>query len=93
MIFSFILLILLLGVASYGIYNLLRRNEVLEDLVNEQATKLADIRTTVLDIEAKLVSLDIKGSFESDDEVGFFFTEIKKLSSELKETVQNNYDI
>ena len=93
MIFSFILLILLLGVASYGIYNLLRRNEVLEDLVNEQATKLADIRTTILDIESKLVSLDIKGSFESDDEVGFFFTEIKKLSSELKETVQNNYDI
>ena len=93
MILSFILLILLLGVASYGIYNLLRRNEVLEDLVNEQATKLADIRTTILDIESKLVSLDIKGSFESDDEVGFFFTEIKKLSSELKETVQNNYDI
>lgn len=93
MIFSFILLILLLGVAGYGIYNLLRRNEVLEDLVNEQATKLADIRTTILDIESKLVSLDIKGSFESDDEVGFFFTEIKKLSSELKETVQNNYDI
>lgn len=92
MILSFILLILL-GVAGYGIYNLLRRNEVLEDLVNEQATKLADIRSTVLDVESKLVSLDVKGSFESDDEVGFFFAEVRKLSNELKETVQDNYDI
>jgi len=93
MIISLILLILVLGVAGYAIYNLLRRNEVLEDLVNEQATKIADIRTTVLDVESKLVSLDLKGSFESDDEVGFFFTEVRKLSNELKETVQNNYDI
>lgn len=93
MILSFILLILILSVAGYGIYNLLRRNEVLEDLVNDQATKLADIRTTVLSVESKLVSLDLKGSFESDDEVGFFFTEIRKLSNELKETVQDNYDI
>ena len=93
MILSFILLILILGAAGYGIYNLIRRNEVLEDLVNDQATKLADIRTTVLNVESKLVSLDLKGSFESDDEVGFFFTEIRKLSNELKETVQDNYDI
>ena len=65
LIISLILLILVLGVAGYAIYNLLRRNEVLEDLVNEQATKIADIRTTVLDVESKLVSLDLKGSFES----------------------------
>lgn len=93
MVLSLILLILILIVLSYGVYNLMRRNEVLEDLVNDQATKLSDIRTTVLNVESKLVSLDIKGSFESDDEVGFFFTEIRKLSSELKETVQDNYDI
>lgn len=88
-----IILIILLGVAGYSIYNLLRRNEVLEDLVNEQATRLADIRSNVLDIEAKIISLDIKGSFEADDEVGFFFQEIKGLSKELTETVQATYDI
>lgn len=79
--------------AGYGIYNLLRRNEVLEDLVNDQAMKLSDIRTTVLDIEAKIISLDLKGSFEADDEVGFFFKEIKSLSKELKDSVQDTYDI
>jgi hypothetical protein len=92
MIISIILLILLLSVAGYSIYNLLQRNEILEDLVNEQATKLSDIRTTVLDIEAKLIALDIKGSFESDDEVGFFFEEVKALGRELKETIQDTYD-
>ena len=54
---------------------------------------LADIRTTVLDIEAKLISLDIKGSFEADDEVGFFFIELKNLSKELTKGVQDTYDI
>jgi hypothetical protein len=92
MVISIILFILLL-VAGYSIYNLLQRNEILEDLVNDQATKLSDIRTTVLEVEAKLISLDLKGSFESDDEVGFFFQEVKALSKELKETVQDNYDI
>jgi hypothetical protein len=92
MVISIILFILLL-VAGYSIYNLLHRNEILEDLVNDQATKLSDIRTTVLEVEAKLISLDLKGSFESDDEVGFFFQEVKALSKELKETVQDNYDI
>jgi hypothetical protein len=92
MVISIILLILLL-VAGYSIYNLLQRNEILEDLVNDQATKLSDIRTTVLEVEAKLISLDLKGSFEADDEVGFFFQEVKALSKELKETVQDSYDI
>jgi hypothetical protein len=92
MVISIILFILLL-VAGYSIYNLLQRNEILEDLVNDQATKLSDIRTTVLEVEAKLISLDLKGSFESDDEVGFFFQEVKALSKELKEPVQDNYDI
>jgi hypothetical protein len=92
MIITIILFILVVG-AGYGIYNLLQQNEQLEDLVNEQATKLADIRTTVLDIEAKLISLDIKGSFEADDEVGFFFTELKNLSKELTKGVQDTYDI
>jgi hypothetical protein len=93
MIVLVIFLILALGASGYGIYNLIRRNEVLEDLVEEQTTKLSDIRTMVLDIEAKLVSIDLKGSFESDDEIGFFFKEIKSLSKSLTETVQDNYDI
>jgi hypothetical protein len=93
MILTLIILILLLSVSIYGNYNLLRKSEVLEDLVNEQATKLSDIRTKVLDIEAELISIDIKGSFESDDEIGFVFKEVRNLSKDLTTTVQQNYDI
>ena len=84
-----IFLILALGASGYGIYNLIRRNEVFEDLVEEQTTKLSDIRTTVLDIEAKLVSIDLKGSFESDDEVGAVFSELKETIETYK-TKSNN---
>ena len=93
MILTLIILILLLSVSIYGNYNLLRKSEVLEDLVNVQATKLSDIRTKVLDIEAELTSIDIKGSFESDDEIGFVFKEVRNLSKDLTTTVQQNYDI
>lgn len=80
-------------VSVYGNYNLIRKSEVLEDLVNEQATKLSDIRTKVLDIEAELISIDINGSFEADDEIGFVFKEVRNLSKDLTNTVQQNYDI
>lgn len=93
MIITLIILTSLLSVSVYGNYNLIRKSEVLEDLVNEQATKLSDIRTKVLDIEAELISIDINGSFEADDEIGFVFKEVRNLSKDLTNTVQQNYDI
>ena len=40
-------------------------------------------RTEYINQQLKLI--DDKGHFEADDEVGFFFEEIKLLSSELEE--------
>ena len=34
-------------------------------------------------INAQLKVIDSKGTFESDDEVGFFFQEVKQLGNEL----------
>ena len=44
---------------------------------------LSDIREQALLTEARLKEIDIRGSFEADDEVGFAFKEIKKLNEDL----------
>ena len=57
---------------SYGCYNLVKQNESLEEVAVYYQTKMDDIRELALQTEIQLKELDIKGAFESDDEVGFF---------------------
>jgi hypothetical protein len=40
---------------------------------------------TVNKADAKLKQIDHKGSFESDDEIGFFFKEVKNIQATLNE--------
>ena len=80
-------------VAMYiGIKNLLIQVEYLEERVDFYETAFEEIRQKVLDTEIELRELDIRGSFESDDEVGFVFKQIKELSSDLNKTVQSIYE-
>jgi len=43
----------------------------------------------------RIHEIDSRGHFESDDEVGFFFTEIKNIQKILNEfnTIYNNLDV
>jgi|DEB19_MinimDraft_3_1074340.scaffolds.fasta_scaffold01145_9 tRNA A58 N-methylase Trm61 len=80
-------------IAMYiGIKNLLIQVEYLEERVDFYETAVEEIRQKVLDTEIELRELDIRGSFESDDEVGFVFKQIKELSSDLNKTVQSIYE-
>ena len=55
----------------------------LEDLKNLlQETELEEKENEII-IEV-IDLIDDKGTFESDDEVGFFFTEIKQLGQDLE---------
>ena len=54
----------------------LRRINTYEDLLVEISDKTDFINN-------QLKQIDHKGTFESDDEVGFFFTELKELNSIL----------
>lgn len=78
--------------ACYGCYNLIKQNEALEEQTLFYQSKLDDIRQQVLNTEVQLKEVDIRGSFQSDDEVGFVFERIKEISSELTKTVQSTYD-
>ena len=64
---------LFLGVVSF--YALKRINTYEKIILN--------VNNTIDLIKHQLKIIDEKGHFEADDEVGFFFTEIKQLGNEL----------
>ena len=87
-----IVCILLLGVSLYGNYNLMKQNEVLEDQVTALQDVLDEIKDQVVDINTRLTEIDIKGSFEADDEVGFVFKEIREMANELSDVINEMYE-
>jgi hypothetical protein len=68
----------LLIVAGFAIYNLIRKNEVLEDFIAKQSDAIDYC-------DRRLKTIDDKGSFIADDEIGWFFTEVKKIQEALNE--------
>ena len=89
-------LIIVIAILGYGCFNLLKQVEKLElgvmTIADEYQIIFDDIREKVLQTDIRLKEIDIKGSFEADDEVGFVFKEIISLHSELNQTVQSYYD-
>ena len=51
--------------------------------INAYENIILNISNTVESIKLQLKVIDDKGTFESDDEVGFFFKEIKQLGKDL----------
>ena len=90
MVITIILLTCLLVVSIYANVNLLRRNEQLEEaqevLTNEYESlynKVIEFERVIESANKKLKEIDYRGSFESDDEVGFFFKELKALHENI----------
>ena len=52
--------------------------------INEYENIILNISNTIETIKIQLKTIDDKGTFESDDEVGFFFSEIKQLGRDLE---------
>ena len=51
--------------------------------INSYENIILNISNTVESIKLQLKVIDDKGTFESDDEVGFFFQEVKQLGKDL----------
>ena len=92
MIILTVILGLMVVILGYTTFNLLRKLEKQEDAMNTQATILASYLSylnKISDIiefsDKKLKEVDHKGSFKSDDEVGFFFEEIKQIQETLNQ--------
>jgi len=79
-------------ILGYTTFNLLRKLEKQEDALNNQTIILSSYLSylnKISDIiefsDKKLKEVDHKGSFKSDDEVGFFFEEIKQIQEALNQ--------
>jgi len=79
------ILIILLGAFIYFSINLFRKTEFLEDRLSDQLLMFEDISNRISESHKKLMEVDRKGSFESDDEVGFFFKELLKIQQILND--------
>ena len=73
-----ILLTLSISFSFVAIRNLIKKNEAMEDFINKQSDAIAACDT-------RLKNIDQKGIFYADDEIGWFFEEVKKIQEALNE--------
>jgi len=79
------ILAFLVVILGYTTINLLRKNEKAEDIIISQKEFIESFRSMVTTSQKHLNKIDEKGTFESDDEIGWFFKEIKKLQNALSQ--------
>ena len=66
---------------SYAVYNLLLKQEQLEDWVEDYIDRINEVNR-------KIRQIDYKGYFEVDDEVGQVFEQIKNEVQSLEELTE-----
>lgn len=70
-------------ILSYIIINLLRKVENYEDVTTNQVQYLINISNLIGESQKHLNNLDERGVFKSDDEVGYFFENLKLIQKTL----------
>jgi hypothetical protein len=85
MITAIIILSLIVVALGFTTINLLRKNEKQEDILLGYLKYLDNISRIIEVSNEKIKKIDIKGSFEGDDEVGFFFKNIKQIQEILND--------
>ena len=63
---------------GFSLRNLLIKNEKLEDFISKQSDAINSC-------DLRLKQIDEKGIFYSDDQIGWFFEEVKKIQEALNE--------
>jgi len=81
-------LIIAVLVLGYTTFNLLRKNEKQEDILAQYLLYMDQLSKIIEHSDARLKKIDHKGTFESDDEIGWFFEQIKVIQERL-----NNFKI
>ena len=84
MILTIVILSVLTLILGYTTYNLLRKNEAVEDVVEEQEILISEIAERIDGSMARMKEIDQLGSFEADDETGFIFKNMYEIISELE---------
>jgi hypothetical protein len=78
--FIVLFLVLSLLVSVYVSYNLYMKYQKLEEISIENSR--------IMSQRSYLKQLDRRGAFESDDEIGFFFKELKKIVDDISKNFE-----
>lgn len=62
-------------------------NEQLMQIIDEQSENETNTKQTLEQLIQQLKEIDLRGSFESDDEVGAVFTQIKNLIKQYNDNI------
>ena len=68
--------------------NLLKKAEKLENIITIQEKYITDFYDLVKQSETKIKEIDTNQTFQSDDEIGFFFTNIKTIQEALSDYIK-----
>jgi hypothetical protein len=83
MVILITLLIIAVITLGYTTYNLLRKNEKQEDVLAAYLLYMDNLSKIIEHSSERLKKIDTKGTFESDDEIGWFFEQIKVIQERL----------
>ena len=85
MILEIIIAILGLSVVILGFttFNLLTKNEKAEDVIISYQEFINNLNEEINKSDKRLEQIDQRGIFKSDDEIGWFFNEVKKIKKNL----------
>jgi hypothetical protein len=81
-------IVILVGVVGYVIWNLMKKVEKLESMIDVQERYITDFYDLVKQSEVKIKEIDSKQLFQSDDEVGFFFNNLKTIQEALSDYIK-----
>jgi uncharacterized membrane protein len=82
------LTVLVFFILIYVIYNLMVKVEKLEKTNSSQEEYILEFYNLVKYSEERVKEIDSKQLFQSDDEVGFFFTNLKNIQEILSEYIK-----
>ena len=77
-IIATIILTIITTILGFALFNLLKKNETLEDFISKQSD-------AVNEFDRRLKEIDKRNIFYADDEIGWFFQELKKIQEALNE--------
>ena len=72
-------------ILGYTTINLLVKNEKAEDIIVSQQKYISSISEVIKNSEERIKEIDEKEIFKSDDEIGWFFNELKKIQNILSQ--------
>jgi hypothetical protein len=76
---------LLVVILGFTTFNLLRKSEKLEDIILQYDRYISEFTIQIEASEKRLNEVDAKGMFKSDDEIGWFFEQIKVIQNGISQ--------